>query len=99
MVDGQRRVNAPVSSHAFRPWEAPEKLALRDRLLKCQRLAASRAASSSSANAASIYWMACDYAGRSAHATASIERLEEDRLCLVRLLLAGNACEAMDGSA
>jgi hypothetical protein len=89
-------MSAPISSHTFRPWEAPEKLALRDRLLKCQRLAATRAASSSSPNAASIYWMACDYAGRSAHAIASVERLEADRLCLTRLFLAGNACEALE---
>jgi hypothetical protein len=89
-------VNSPVSAHAFRPWETAEKLELRDRLLKCQRLAASRAAQTGSENAAAIFWMTCDYAGRRAHAAVPVERLEEDRLCLVRLFLAGNACEALE---
>jgi hypothetical protein len=89
-------MNTPVSAQAFRPWETPEKLALRDRLLKCQRLAASRAASTSSDDAATIFWMACDHAGRRAHAAASIERLEQDRQCLLRLFMAGNSAELLE---
>ena len=91
-------MTAPISLQQFRPWETSEKVALRDRLLKCQRIAATRAASSSNANTATIYWIACDYAGRAAHAAASVDQLEADRLCLVRLFLAGNACEALERS-
>ena len=90
-------MNAPVSAYAFRPWESTDKLALRDRLLNCQRLAASRAARTVSDNARVIFWMICDYAGRSAHSTAPIERLEEDRQCLLRLFMAGNSAELLEG--
>ena len=89
-------MNAPTPAQAFRPWETPEQNAARDRLFKCQRIAASRATNTASDGARTIFWLACDLASRRASANASVERMMSDRDCLVRLFMAANAIESLE---
>lgn len=69
---------------------------VRGRLLKIQRLAAARATASDCADAAGIFWLVCDLAGRCANANVPLDRLEEDRRHLISLILAGNNIEMLE---
>lgn len=78
-------------------WESSEKRDLRKRLRVGQRVSASRAARTECDLARTIFWGACDYAGRYANIATTIERLTDARASVIRLLQAGDHVERLEG--
>jgi hypothetical protein len=91
-------MNASTPASAFWSWEDEEKQSVRSRLRKARDISARRAVAAESDGARRLFWEANALANRWCFAAASTEDLTEIANGIVRLFMAADTIERMEGA-